>query len=289
MAKTLSDFKKEIASAFVENPEVKQLYGINEDKPKFETYFPAVSVEGVLVYMWAFVSWVIASLFNQHREDVDNTIISLKPHTLRWYVSKVKAYQEKTDGTPDNLPTNEYGQIDSDTYSEIIPKRQIVKYATAQEKNGQISIKVAGQKDGKPCKLDSIANIKYYMSQIKDAGVPVQVYSYDADQIRIAFDIHINPLKITAEEVKGKVIKAVESVVDNLSFNGDCKRIDILNSVKNIDGIEVVYISSFQVNAANDSKWKIVDGYCTPESGYFQVDENNISIRTLQYENGQQI
>lgn len=236
-------------------------------------------------------SWLgYAALFEQYRTDINDEIANLKPHSLRWYVEKVKAYQEQ-DGTPDKLPTDEYGQVNSDTYAAIAEERRIVKYASAQEVNGQIAIKVAGISDGEPCQIKdkSLLNIKYYMSQIKDAGVPVSVNTYPADKIKLTVAIYYNPLKINEEEVKTQVVAAVKQAVKNLPFNGDCKTSDLLDAIRAIDGIEVADILTFQAGAAY-GEYINVSGYYTPVSGYFTIGKHNIDFSILQpYANGQQI
>lgn len=67
---TLSTFRNKVAKQFMADSAVRKLYGINQDNASFDNYFSKVSVEGILVYMWAFVAWVrrtVRAVQNRHQ------------------------------------------------------------------------------------------------------------------------------------------------------------------------------------------------------------------------------
>lgn len=295
--KTVKQFKEQIAREFMEMDAVRKLYGLDGTK-SFEECFPAVSVEGIFIYLWAFGAWVITSLFDRHRADVLAELATLKPHTLRWYVTKAKAYQHGCE-----LPTDESGQYCSDTYETIRPDKQIVRYAVAKEIPVRdtivLSLKVAkyvSKERHTPAQLSAaeLDGLKRYLANIKDAGVPIQVQSNKADEMQVEMKIFYNPMILEKNRsnilVNGRgedvVRLAIEQVIENLPFNGDCRNSDILDAVKNIDGVEVADILSIRSKPSSQD-YRPVVGYCTPESGYFRLASLKLDLEC--YNNGNQI
>ena len=291
MAKTIEEYKAQIVERFMTMSSVRELYGLKGSE-KFDERFPAVSVEGIFIYLWAFGAWVIATLFDRHRQEVDERLAALKPHTLRWYVTKAKAYQHG-----DELPQDGNGQPNSDKYARIDETKQLIRYAVAQEVNNTVLLKVAKytSKDNKtPTKLsdEEITGFKYYLSQIKDAGVPVAVVSNAPDDMVVSLKIAYNPMTLTLQngvlldtDGNNVVRNAIVQVIENLPFNGDCRNSDILNAVLAIQGIDVADIKSVQVKAAGTTVLAKVIGYCTPESGYFRLATLIIDAAPYSYGN----
>lgn len=293
---TIAEYKELIGAEFMASAAAKKLYKY-PDGTKFSEYFPPVSVEGVMVYVFAFGMWVISTLYDKHRADVLADLAALKPHNLLWYVTKAKAYQHGQE-----LPKDESGQPVSDVYATINEKQRIVKYAVAQEFNNTVLLKVAKYTNASnvtPQKLsdNELAGLKRYFSQIKDAGVPLAVISNDPDKMAVEVTIYYNPM-LLFPDVDGKgnitalknsdgvdVIKtAIQKVIENLPFNGDCKTSDILDAIKKIDGVDVADITAVQV-LAGVASYKPVVGYCTPESGYFKLDRLTLTAKPYSYGN----
>jgi len=295
---TVKDFKDQIGAQFMASAGARKHYDF-PDGATFDSYFPTVSVESILLYVFAFGMWVLASLFDQFTAEVQALLTELKPHTLRWYVTKAKAYQHCCQ-----LPKDETGQTVSDVYDVIEPKAQVVKYAVAQETGGLILIKVAKYStatDPTPQKLtdNELAGLKGYFSQIKDAGVPVAIISNNPDRMTIDVAIFYNPMLLfpDVDSATGKVTAlkngdgvdvvraAIEQVIENLPFNGDCKTSDILDAIKAVPGVDVADITSVATRGDNGNYTKVV-GYSTPQSGYFKLEKLTIASP---YSNGNEI
>ena len=147
MARSISEIKKEMTAAFIKQRAVIENYGLDTRKT-FDQQFSAVSIESVLFYVFAFAVWTVEVLFDKHSAEVDARIEQLEPHTLRWYVNKVKAfmYGRKLVEDADYYDTSGMNQTDIDAL-------RVVKYAVATEDSTVVYIKVAGQKNGQPCLL----------------------------------------------------------------------------------------------------------------------------------------
>ena len=153
MARTIAEIKAEIASAYISHETVRSTYGLDESA-SFDKVFSPISVESVLFYVVASCVWVLEQLFDRHTAEVGQRIENLRPHTLRWYVSKTLAYMHnfklvQTDG----VVSADYYDTTGLSESEIEAKK-IVKYAVATENNTEVVIKVAkANHEGSPVKL----------------------------------------------------------------------------------------------------------------------------------------
>lgn len=149
MARSISDIKNGMTAAFAKERAVVTAYGLDTRKT-FDQQFSSVSIENVLFYVFACAVWVVEVLFDKHVAEVDSRIEQLEPHTLRWYVNKVKAfmYGYRLLENTDRYDTSSMSETDIDT-------AQVVKYAVATEDETTVYIKVAGRTDdGKPCLLN---------------------------------------------------------------------------------------------------------------------------------------
>jgi hypothetical protein len=291
--KTIKDYKDMITAEFMANEDTQKRYGFGENET-FDNRFSTVSIESILFYVFAFGMWVIAMLFDKHRADVQSELETLKPHNLFWYANKAKAYQHNIE-----LPKNEYGEVIADVYTTSNEIAKIVKYAVAREtRNNSIIVKVAkhtSDTDRTPQRLsiDELSGLRRYFSQIKDAGVPISVISNDADSMEVNVTIYYNPILlllndgVLRDSSGSNVVRdAIEQVVENLPFNGDCRISDILEAIKNISGVDVADITVVNVWNGNGEREEVI-GFCTPESGYFKLE--NLNITAKPYNNGNEI
>lgn len=294
MARSISQIKEQIAAAFMADPAVRKLYDL-QGTETFSDVFPSVSVEGVLLYVFACGMWVIETLFDRHRAEVDDALANRMPHTLQWYIHKAKAFQ-----IDDSLPTDGSGQIVSDVYARITPKKQIVRYAVAQEDAGTLLLKLAKYRsadDPRPEALQEreIDAVRRYFSQIKDAGVPLSIVSNRPDLMALNLTIHYNPMILhpdtkngeedlyDASGGKGLVRAAVERVIENLPFNGTCRKSDLMAAIYAIDGVDVVDVTRMRVAPPKTTDaipaYVPVTGYCVPGSGYFRLEQLAIILK----------
>ena len=301
MAHTIAEIKAEIGAAYVSHETVRSAYGLDENA-SFDKVFSPISVESVLFYVVASCIWVLEQLFDRHTAEVEQRIEALRPHTLRWYVSKTLEYMHNFKLVQTN------GVVSADYYDTTglsegdIAAKKIVKYAVATESNTQVVIKVAKAKaDGRPTPLtkNEKAGLEYYLSQIKDAGVYIKVLSEAADKMNVELVVLYDPSVLNAEYIatdedeeyrqllitdpnSGKeVIKeAVQEVIARLPFNGEYRNADLMAAVQAIEGVEVADITSVQVCSDGETYTDVV-GYRRPYSGYYEL--NNIIIRGRAY------
>ncbi len=304
MARTISEIKAEISSAFISQEVVRSAYGL-DDNTSFDKAFSPISIESVLFYVVASCIWILESLFEKHKTEVETGIEQLRPHTLRWYVSKTLDYMHNgkfilTDGVVAADYYDTTGMSESD-----IEKKRIVKYAVATESNTQVFIKVAkADSNGRPKRLSANeqSGLEFYLSQIKDAGVAIKVLNEPADKMNVELVVLYDPSKLTAvnisdddadeeyreltitsieNEERDVIAEAVQSVVARLPFNGEYRNADLMAAVQAIDGVEVVDVANVEVCANGSEQYAKVVGYRRPYSGYYEL--NNITVRGRAY------
>lgn len=289
MARSISDIKNDMTTAFANERAVVKAYGLDSRKP-FDKQFSLVSIENILFYCFAVAVWAVEVLFDKHTAEVDAHIEQLEPHTLRWYVNKVKAFMygfsliEDTD----RYDTSQKSETD-------IKEAQVVKYAVATEDETVVYIKVAGEKDGKPCLLKNsqFNALKSYVNTIKDAGVSVQLRNEKADLIKINLVVYYDPtlMNENGEALDGSkpVDEAVRSVITNLPFNGIFRNTDLLEAVKAIPAVVVVDIDSasggIQVKTQNADSYTSVVGFDRPYSGYYEISDGKAQVTYKAYNN----
>ena len=93
MARTIAEIKDGIAGDFMRNEDVARAYGF-EVGDSFTAHFSKASVESVLFYIFACAAWVVESLFDEHRREVNLCIEEILPHRPKWYRDKVLGFMK---------------------------------------------------------------------------------------------------------------------------------------------------------------------------------------------------
>lgn len=275
MARTVEEIKKDMTAEFMKMEAVKSTYGLDGSK-SFADCFSMASLENIIFYVFAVAVWALEKLFDLHRADVDARIEQLEPHTLRWYVSKAKAYMQGHKLVTDCDYYDTEGMTEQD-----IAAAKVVKYAVATESNTVVYIKVAREVDGNPAALTAgqLEGLTSYMNEIKDAGVSVQLRNEPADQMRISLLIYYDPTLLIidangngSQNGKDPVRETTKQVIENLPFNGMFRKSDLMAALQALPCVEVADIKSVKVKPRNGAEWQTVEGYDRPFSGYYSID-----------------
>ena len=195
MARTIDQIKSELTAAFMQDTNLADKYGfaVGDD---FNTTFSRVSIESLLLYIIAASIWTLEKLFDAHTQEVTDYISAMKPHTLRWYQEKAKAFLY---GLPLISGTDQYdtaGMTD-----EEIQQARVVTFAAVSESDSTLYLKLATtDSTGNPAPLseDQRTAFAAYLAEYKDAGVRVDVTSVEGDYLRLDLTIYYDPILINA-------------------------------------------------------------------------------------------
>lgn len=284
MARTIEDIKNGMTAEWIKQPAVMSAYGL-DGKKTFKDCFSAASLENILFYVFAFAVWSLESLFDMHRQEVEQLIEELEPHTLRWYVAKTKAYMQGCKLVADS----DYYDTSAMTPTDI-EAAKVVKYAVATESNTVVYIKVARQDaDGNPAKLTDtqLAGLRAYLDEIKDAGVSVQVRNEPADDMQISLVIYYDPTLLSVDgngagilsDGSEPVREAVQSVITGLPFNGVFRKSDLMAALQALPCVEVADIKGVQVKPHSAKEYETVTGFNRPYSGYYSINSLTVDYQ----------
>ncbi len=294
MARTIAEIKKEMTDRFMNEENIQKLYDI-EPGTEFDRAFAKASIENIFFYIAATCMWTLEKLFDYHRQEVTGIIDNLKPHSLRWYVSKAKAFMLGKELLPDS---DEYDT--SGMTADQIEAARVVKYASATDTGGVVFLKIAGEKNGEPAPIPDSAfeGFQLYIREVKDAGVVVQEINRPADHFRLTMTIFYNPMVMnnTGVVLAGNktgskpVQETIKAFIKNLPFNGEYRNVSLVDELQKIEGVVIPEFreaySCRDGEDTNEENWKPIEGKATPYAGYYKIydDENDLKLTFEPYE-----
>lgn len=281
--RTIQQIKSELTDAFMADATLAAMYGFTPGA-EFDSTFSRVSIENLLLYIVAAAVWTHEKIFLTHRREVEEIIDTLKPHTLRWYVEKVKQFrsgQSLIDGT------DQY--YDTDLTADYIEQLQVVKFAAAAEDNATVYIKVAttGDEPRQPLDPQQCQALAAYIAQVKDAGVRVEIINEQACQLRLSLVIYYDPLLLNNDGqhlTNGTypVRQAINDYIENLPFNSEYSNTALTDALQQAEGVKLP-----QVIAASESydgtNFNAIPVRAIPYSGYYTIDWEHTNIQYLPY------
>lgn len=276
MARTIQEIKETIAVDFMRNEDVARAYGIAPgDTPG--THFGKASIEGVLFHIFAVGTWVLETLFDEHRREVDERVDRVMPHRPKWYRDKVLGFMKGKALIPD---TDEYDTAGMS--ADEIAAARVVKHATATEnaESSILTIKVAGEDGGRRARLDveTETQLMAYIREVKDVGVKIALVNLDADTFNCEVDIYYNPM-VTPAEVEAACRRAIEAYIENLPFNGEYTNMALIDRLQAVEGVVIPELRGATTSLAGDGAAVDIDARYTPLAGYFTAGEITLNLR----------
>ena len=282
MARTIQQIKKMITDDFMSNPVIQEKYGLT-GKEDFENVFSQVSVENILFGIVASAIYVLESLFDTFRSEVDEKIADAVIASVPWYHKAALQFQYGDTLSLDEK-TQQYVYVNVDT------SKQVVKYAACRDMDGYVYILVAGETNGHPAKLNDevLQSFRAYINQLKPAGVSTEVYSYDPDEIMIDMAVQYNPLTLNTD---GSMISdssvfpvedAISKYLAEIRYGGVFNKTHLVDAVQRADGVKDVVLRGVNVKSSNLDSFTEVAGnnYQSQGGSFIPVDLRN----TISYE-----
>lgn len=270
MARTIADIKDTIAADFMRNEDVAKAYGFDAGD-SFTAHFSNASVESVLFYIFACAAWVLESLFDEHKREVTRCIEEILPHRPKWYRDKVLGFMKNKALIPDTDRYDTEGMSEDD-----ITAARVVKHAVAVENRDAtiLTIKVAGEQGGERCRLDAETErqLAAYISEVKDAGVRINLVNIDADTFNCEVDIYYDPM-LLPEEVESACRDAIKTYIENLPFNGEYTNAALIDRLQTIEGVKIPELRGASTSANNETAAVPINARHVPVAGYFKTGE----------------
>lgn len=277
--RSITEIKREIATEFMSNEAVAKVYGF-EVESSFEKVFSALSVESVLMYVFAVCAWSVERLMAEHKMEVETRLKNTKAHRPKWYRDKVLAFMfgEALQGDSDEYDTA--GMSDDD-----IEELRVVKHAVAVENDDEsiLIIKVAGEKEGKrqPLSYEEAEGLRAYIGEIKDAGVRVSLVNQEADEFNCEVDVYYDAI-LGEATVKGDCQSRIKDYIENLPFNGEYTNMALVDALQGVDGVKIAELKRSTAQAVGETESRQINARTRPVAGYFK--EGVITLNMIAYE-----
>ena len=266
--RTIEEIKETICADFMRNESVAELFGFTPGD-SFTSHFSKVSVIGILFYIFAVAAWTLEKLFDTYKGEVDTRIEEIIPHRPRWYRDKVLAFMKGKTLI-----------ADTDRYDTEGMTEDAIAAARESADASLLTIKVAGEKDGKRCRLDAEteAQLAAYIAEIKDAGVRTALVNIDPDRFNCEADVYYDPM-LVAETVESACREAVRNYIENLPFNGEYTNMALVDALQTVEGVRIVEFRGATTVAAGEEVLVTIDARCIPAAGYFEMGDVVLNMK----------
>lgn len=232
--------------------------------------------------LWAFITAVALyfheRIFDKHKEEVETIAQSMQVGKLEWYASEAKKFQF---GFPLSFDNNTFKFYYLDNSSEDAVSARIIARVSAREVFSSnytgIRIKVA-KLQGEvliPLTEDELEAITFYIQRIAFAGIPVEVWSREADKVKYNIRVWFDGV-LPEENVLIAIQQAINSYLTAIEFDGILYRTKLIDTLQNISSVRDIEIVSLQSKIASSSIWIDASRFIEPESGYFISDAASI-------------
>ena len=273
--RTIEEIKESITADFMRNEDLAKAYGF-EVGSSFTEPFTKTSIESILFYIFATAGWVLENLFAEYKKDVGQCIENIIPHRPKWYCHKVLNFMKDKILIEDTDQYNTAGMMEDE-----IKALQVVKHAVATERKDSsvLTIKVAGLEGKKRCKLPAEVEkqLSRYITEIKDAGVRINLVNMNADIFNCEVDIYYNAM-LLPENVKAECHAVIVENIENLPFNGEYTNMSLVDVLQKIEGVEIVEFKNASTRVDGASVELPINARCVPDAGYFAAGTFNINM-----------
>lgn len=263
---------------------LQEAYGFAEGAV-FENEFSKVSIESIFFDIFSFAVFLLESMFDNHKKEVDNIIAQKFPHRPSWYRNKAKDFQYGFALIPDTDKYDNTGYTD-----DQVTASKIIEYAAVTPSAGQILIKIATETAGvlAPITAGQKASFDAYIFEIADCGVKYIVVNHLPDILLLNLQIFRDPLVLDAAGmsiINGNypVQDAINEYMKELPFNGELVLAHLIDKLQNAEGVVIPHLVNAEsqaidinTNVYNDAE--PINVKTIPVSGYFTVPNfDNIS------------
>lgn len=239
------------------------------------------AVYRLMLFIVASACWILETLFDTHKSEVDSLISQQKSGRVPWYRNLALAFQYGFDLITDSDQYDNTGFTD-----EAVTNSKIVKYCSVNEtgESNRLVLKIAGETAGELSPLDSgqIASFTAYMNEIKYAGVKITVINNPVDKLKLYLDVYRDPLVLDNTGVSiangnKPVEDAIKQFLKALPFDGAFIINDFIAYLRTVEGVknvQVVSASSASYNTVTHLYGDFV-GFAVkkiPEAGYYMLE-----------------
>lgn len=226
--------------------------------------------------LWMFISsvfaWMIDTLFDRHKAEIEQILSASAFGTLPWYRSAALEYQHGNI----LVYTNNRFQ-----YQEPNLESKIIKYVSSASTFHSVTLKVATKTGGRPTPLtvDQLEAFRAYFRRVQPPGENVVIISIPSDHVVINLDIYYDPLLMGQDGLNilsglNPVETAVNEYLNGVEFDGvfDLNELTTRLLSQKLNGIIKPYITSCMSRPDGSSIYTPIFNYATAASGSFALE-----------------
>ena len=245
-----------MTAQFMGDSVIREKYGIVGDAT-FDSTFSTVSIENIWFSIVASAIWVLESIYDAFKADVDEKISGAVVASIPWY-HKIALEFQYGDSLVFDEETQQF------VYPTIDPSKQIVKFAACRDVGGGVYV-LASKADssGNPVSLsaDELDAFEAYMVQRKPAGIIMQVASYDPDQISVYVTVVYDPqvLNASGQLIENTAIRPVVSAINEylhgIVFGGVMNKNKLVDAIQAAPGVKDLVLTRVRVKPAGQGSF----------------------------------
>lgn len=242
------------------------------------------------VAIWRLIVWIVSFCIWIHEQISIKNADNSRPLNRPNFISMVLNFH---DGLPMKWID---GRFQYDLSSVPNPEvLKIIDRCALLEGNGQLVVKVAHDNNGtlEPIAADSADRLRYYIFNHVQPGPDIVVVNKNADLLKASIRVYVDPQMIdlvTGEQLPAgsgifPVDDAIREYLTGLTkaeLNGAFVVNKFKQTIENKDGIDLVEVDLMQWSFEAAPFVDFV-GWKVPESGYFRLDNANLTKTFLPY------
>ena len=261
MARTIKEIKKSMTDQFMSDPVLREKYGLKASDT-FDSAFSAVSLESIIFGIMASACYVLETIFDIFRREVDDKISTAVVGTIPWYHKICMEYQHG-DALVLNETTSMY------EYPVVDETKHKIKFASCRDRGGGVYVLVAGESsEGYPEALSNevITAFKEYVNRRKPAGIIMDIYTYDPDDISIGLTIQYDPMLLNAdgslisEPRRYPVEDAVNAYLANITYGGTFNKTKMVDAIQAAEGVKDLMVGQVRAKRADSDAFTEIQG-----------------------------
>jgi hypothetical protein len=274
MARTLQEIQEEMKAQWMAQPSLRELYGFTGEE-SFDTLFPAVSIERMLVFIFSTGSWILESIWDRRRGELEALMREQQVLTLPWYYAKVKEYRSGRTLVW-NPVTFGWQYADGDAADEIV---KFVAVRNVEMEGGATALRVLVSGTGKVPLTADLDAITAYIKKVGGAGIHYEVVSAAPDALGFTIDVYYDPTlmresgALISDPERTPVEDAIRAYLDGIEYGGVFYATKLVDAIQEVEGVLDVELKGITVNgeAPEDGMRRIesVSGSFTVSEGGF--------------------
>jgi len=235
------------------------------------------------IYLHAFATFVLETLFDTFKADVELIKAQAQYGTDPWWIDRIFEFQ-LGDTVIDIV--DEDGKIIT-AYDPIDESKRIVAAAAIlTSAAGIVTIKVAKESGGELVIFDTaeVTSINSYKNRIQPTGERITVISLNADLIKIFADIFFDA-QFDLSIIEANVEAAITDYLTSLSLtslSGTVNTNKLIDAVQAVEGVNDIDINDMQAKPAG-GVFVVIDREYDTSAGYVKTDPAFLLADTLTY------